>query len=186
MGVIGSGPFFHRTLESLSNAGASPRPLQVSKDGTFDVKAVKQIIPELDALIVVEHLHREQLIGSGRALTPNELVRLNPTLALIHICGNVEEDALRNSTLRCFPDQWAAPGRMSLTADYLGPGPLVELHTAGLKVGAEMARRRSLATSSKIVEEAVLAKTDVAQGFAGYHDSALLNMGLETRFENEE
>jgi len=186
VGVIGSGPFFHRTTESLSRAGASPRPIPVSEDGTFDTKQVKQIIQELDALIIVEHRHHEELIGSNRNLTPNDLVRLNPTLTLIHICGNVENDALSNSGLRCIPDQWASPGRMSLTADYLGPRPLVELHTAGLKVGAEMAGYRSLATSSKTVEEAVLARIDLAQGFVGYHASHLLHMDLGMLCEDKE
>jgi len=72
--------------------------------------------------------------------------------------------------LRCYPDRFALPGHMSVTTDYIGPKPLIDLHAAGLKVGQELARVRAKGLSAPQVESEVLRLAPIAQGFAGYHD----------------
>jgi hypothetical protein len=59
---------------------------------------------------------------------------------------------------------------MSVATDYLGPKPLIGLHTAGLKVGETLARARIQGLSALQAEYATLRRLPIAQGFPGYHD----------------
>jgi hypothetical protein len=59
---------------------------------------------------------------------------------------------------------------MSVATDYIGPTPLIKLHTAGLKVGESLARARLKGLNGLEAELAVLRANSLAQGFPGYHD----------------
>ena len=59
---------------------------------------------------------------------------------------------------------------MSVGTDYLGPKPLIDLHTAGLKVGHSLHLARRAGLSAFDAEMQVLSESDLAQGFPGYHN----------------
>lgn len=59
---------------------------------------------------------------------------------------------------------------MSVGTDYLGPKPLIDLHTAGLKVGERLAYARARGLPAREGEFTVLRETPLAQGFSGYHN----------------
>jgi len=99
------------------------------------------------------------------------LSAINNGLTVIHICGNVDQaDLVRNGISFC-PSKLAQAGYMSVATDYVGPKPLVDLHTAGLKVGECLYHARKKGLAAYDAEMQVLAKCDLAQGFAGYHGS---------------
>ena len=77
----------------------------------------------------------------------------------------MDREALESVGFHCHPSKFAPPGFMSVTTDYLGPKPLIDLHTAGLKVGEELAKARGMGLSSQEAERFVLKKTSLAQGF---------------------
>jgi len=164
--VIGSGEFGEHVARSLSLVGAQTALIAPTmKDGLKTAKA-RQIIQKTDVLVVVEHMSRNVLIGKHGEITVDELSSLNPGLEIIHVCGGVDGEDLKAGGFRIHPNRIAPPGFMSVATDYLGPRPLVELHTAGLKIGEEMARARTHGLSGEAAEHFVLQQTTLAQAFA--------------------
>jgi len=97
------------------------------------------------------------------------LSAINNGLTVIHICGNVDQaDLVRNGISFC-PSELAPSGHMSVATDYIGPRPLVDLHTAGLKVGECLYHARKNGQAAFEAEMQVLKECDLAQGFDGYH-----------------
>ena len=145
--VLGSGEFGYIVERALSTLGAKVRRVKPNE--------VLEAVRDADALVVVEHESREALVGAGA------LAQANPTLAIAHICGGVE----RSATLRCAPAVFAAPGSMSVTTDYVGPKPLIDLHAAGLRVGELLTRARQRGLDARAAELAVLEACPFAQDF---------------------
>ena len=71
----------------------------------------------------------------------------------------------RSATLRCAPEIFAAAGSMSVTTDYVGPKPLIDLHAAGLRVGELLTRARQRGLDARAAELAVLETCPFAQDF---------------------
>jgi hypothetical protein len=164
--VIGSGEFAEQTMSTLQSAGAEVTLIDSQIQGSLKSLAARRALKSADALVFVEHHSRRMLIGSQGEIGVSELHSLNPSLTVIHICGGVDRTELEARGLRCYPERFARPGYMSVATDYLGPRPLIELHTAGLKVGEVMARKRQAGLSGRAAERAVLECTPVSQGFS--------------------
>ena len=98
-------------------------------------------------------------------MTANELRSINPGVVLVHVAGNVDRAELEAVGVLVRPSRFARPGHMSVATDYLGPRPLTDLHTAGLRVGEMLAKARRTGLSRVEAERAVLAKSSLAQGF---------------------
>jgi hypothetical protein len=167
--IIGSGEFAEQTLTTLRAAGAEVAQLSPQVEGALQTATARQMLQRADAVVVVEHHSRRMLIGSPGDITADELCALNSHLVVAHICGGVQQSALEAVGLRCAPDRFALPGYMSVATDFLGPKPLIDLHTAGLKVGERLARTRAKGLSAWQAECTVLQETDLAQGFSEYH-----------------
>ena len=164
--VLGSGKFLHAVAAALSNNAANVIIAEVAADGTFDSEQVVAALKDGDALIVAEHHTRAPLIGPGCALTAECIYAANPAVSLAHICGNVDAASLRNAHVRYAPERIAAPGFMSVATDYVGPKPLIDLHTAGLRIGAELCLQMQRGATAKQAETATLQALAFAQGFA--------------------
>ena len=61
---------------------------------------------------------------------------------IIHLCGTVDEKALAIAGLKKWPERLVPFGYMTETTDYLGPRAVIDLHSAGLKVGEVAVRSR--------------------------------------------
>ena len=57
---------------------------------------------------------------------------------------NINLDSIKNSSLKIFPNIIAPPKWMSLTTDFVGPKPVIDLHAAGLKVSEGMLKAKLL------------------------------------------
>ena len=163
--VIGSGKFADSICQVLRNSG---------------VEVVTAVVPDasmarhscfstVDAILVVEHRVPDMLLGPGGWLDPEWLAHINPSVGIAHICGKVSQKSLQHAGLRFTPSSIADPGYMSVTTDYVGPRPLIDLHTAGLKIGAMLARSRLRGLSALDAELEVLKNNPIAQGFKGIH-----------------
>jgi hypothetical protein len=97
---------------------------------------------DYDALLVVDHADPRQLLGPHGLVSPAELAIEHPDLRIGVIAGNVDADALRASGLRYLPERIRPFPYESYGAAELGPRPVLELYSAGLKVGEAMARAR--------------------------------------------
>ena len=166
--IVGSGEFAAVTFQALKAAGAKPVLLDAQDQTILRTQSTKDSITSADALVVVEHRSRRMLIGPAGEITGEELHRLNPAIAVVHLCGGVDRQDLQRTGIPCYPDHFAEPGYMSMTTDCLGPKPLIDLHAAGLKVGELLARARVAGLSARQAEEQVLTKSSLAQGFEHY------------------
>ncbi len=167
--VLGSGTFADQAVAALMATGAEANLVRVGADGTYDVELARRLVRRADALVVVEHHSRVPLIGPEGAISAADLRSLSPGLAVAHICGDVDRESLAAAGLYCCPGRFSPSGYMSVATDYVGPRALIDLHSAGLKVGEELARARRAVSSGSQAEIEVLARTTLAQGFVGYH-----------------
>ena len=58
----------------------------------------------------------------------------------VHVCGEVDDDGLLAAGAAKIPPRRVPAGYMTVTTDYVGPRPVVDLHVAGLKVGEIVVR----------------------------------------------
>jgi hypothetical protein len=173
--VVGSGEFLDQTVTTLHTAGSYVTSFNTVNKGVLRSIVAKKALQQADAMVVVEHNSRRLLIGPNGEIEADELYALNPCLALAHICGGVDRTAIESAGLLCYPKTFAMPGYMSVATDYLGPKPLIDLHTAGLKVGERLAYARRQGLAGLEAELAVIKETSLAQGFSGYHNSGNRN-----------
>ena len=169
--VLGGGHFGAAVVDVLEKSGADVTLLPTDRPGEVDVSAWAEPLSTCDALVVAEHTNRETLIGPSGRLTARKLKALNPGIVLAHVAGGVEQDDIEAAGIPFAPPRIAPPGHMSLATDYVGPRPLIDLHTAGLKVGEAMARARLSGKPGPEAERAALQTTPFAQGFAKEQES---------------
>jgi len=162
--VLGSGEFVGQVQSLLERAGAEVGRLSPGSWQLSDPQA-RRLWQSAEALVVVEYHTRRMLIGAGGEITPQQLSALNPHLAIAHICGGADRAGLDALGFPCHPAVFAPAGYMSVATDYVGPRPLIDLHAAGLTVGAHLARARLRGLSAAAAEAAVLAETPFAQAF---------------------
>jgi hypothetical protein len=125
--ILGFGKFANAIHDSL-------KP-EVDFIEIWNTKKNIQDLSSIDAIIVADHQTEIQYIGSDGVLIPSVIKKENPNLLIVHISGNIDFNLVKQNALRVFPEQIAAPKNMSLTTDFTGPKPVIDLHSAGLKVG---------------------------------------------------
>jgi hypothetical protein len=117
---------------------------------------------DYDALIIAEHKEDQLIIGENGLLTGRTIKKVNPSLRVGIIAGEVDVDDLESAGLSYYPDNLRSHGYQSYQPSELGIRPPLELYTAGLKVGATMSRHRmdgkSVAETSRITEQETLAE----------------------------
>jgi hypothetical protein len=136
--VLGSDPFGRSVCASLEAIGAHVERVVVHDDD-LDGRAATAV-EKADALVVAEHRDRRELIGNHGGIRP---ARLHATgCRVIHIAGHVDVAALEEYRVAKHPHGDAVPGHMTVATDYLGARPVIDLHAAGLRVGADAVRCR--------------------------------------------
>lgn len=165
--VLGSGVFAQYIVRSLESAGA--KVVSISRSQAMESSNIHSKLNHCDALVLTEHPGRELILSNNGLISPALLSQLNPGIVLVHIAGGVEVAELEQSKVPFAPAHIAPAGYMSVATDYVGPKPLIDLHTAGLRVGAELRRARLRGLSGFEAEVAVLKSLRFAQGFEGYH-----------------
>ncbi len=129
--LLGVGPFVDATRSLLERIGVRVHVLPA--------EAVSESWGFLDAIVCLEHTDRQHLvIGPGGLLDERTPVE---TDCVIHLCGPLDVAVIRRRGWRLVPDEPAPPGRMSFTTAHAGPKPVIDLHTAGLKVGEAFLRK---------------------------------------------
>jgi hypothetical protein len=167
--ILGKGEFADQVYKTLKNAHADVHHIFQENDKNSNIEKVRNILKVTDALVVVEHRERKQLIGGEGFITSKEISQINKYITIIHICGNVDQDSLIRNGVKCWPRNFATAGHMSVATDYIGPTPLIRLHTAGLKVGECLAHVHREGLGAFDSEMEVLANLELAQGFKDYH-----------------
>ena len=158
--VIGSREFGECTVDSLKNAGANVvNPLELNENLLIEYQ---DFFKTCDAIVLVEHVDQHPIISTSGYLNPFELKCKAPKASLIHIAGGVSQIEIETLGIPFLPSRLAPVGYMSLSTDYLGPRPLIDLHSAGLKVGEVLARKHQTLYSADRSIESVLNETSLA------------------------
>ena len=140
--VVGSGPFGESSVKVFDKLEADVGYIDLSTGASLETEPAKSTLRDADLVVLVEHHSPVCLIGSEGQITLDELLALSPHVSIVHIAGHINREEIDNAAIPCLPQKSAAPGYMSVATDYLGPKPVIVLHTAGLKVGEAMARAR--------------------------------------------
>jgi len=149
--LVGSGIFLEKPAETLKSAKASVQILDTDSDN------VSHINDDVDVVILLEHRNKKQLLGEAGWIA-------NPAVywrdkRIVHICGNIDVDWLRKNGAYLVPQYPAPFSRMSYTTAYLGPLPVIQLHTAGLKVGEAMWQARKQGLQGRAFLEYVMSNS---------------------------
>ena len=163
--VVGSGLFGKSSIKAFDKLEADIKYIDLSAEVSLGTESAKSTLRNADLVVLVEHRNSVCLIGSEGQIAVDELLALSPHVSIVHIAGNINREEIDNAAIPCLPQKSAAPGYMSVTTDYLGPKPVIALHTAGLKVGEAMARTRLAGFNPIEAEKKVLHDLPFAMGF---------------------
>ena len=167
--VVGSGVFGGSCVETFDKLEADIKYIDLSAGASLETESAKSTLRDADLVVLIEHRNPVCLIGSEGQIAVDELLALSPHVSIIHIAGNINREEIDSAAIPCLPQKSAAPGYMSVTTDYLGPKPVIVLHTAGLKVGEAMARTRLAGFNPIEAEKKVLHDLPFAMGFSSSH-----------------
>ncbi len=109
-----------------------------------DLRAIdnRQYLIGADAVIIADYHAKEPIIGDSDAqISAYDLLMYSSKVSVVKFVGNVEMDALKRYDIPFTPRVQSGVTMGKTLAD-LGPRPVIDLHTAGLKVGEVMARAR--------------------------------------------
>lgn len=121
---------------------------------------------DYNLIFLVDHHFKNVVIGTKGLLSFEEIIRVNKSVKLSIMCGNIDINGLYKSGLDYYPSEIAPFGFVTYQPFMLGPRPVLSLFAAGLKVGEAMARARQLGYSiDEVVNEAL--KSCPAMDFEG-------------------
>jgi hypothetical protein len=135
--LVASDPFGEAIKVCLTGLGAEVVLIPLPELGS------EWTLPDpekLDALLLAEHRSYRNLVGENGGIPAAWVERVGSPV--IHICGNVDTEALARVGTTKHPARQVTPGFMTVTTDYCGPRPVIDLHAGGLKVGELLARAR--------------------------------------------
>lgn len=97
---------------------------------------------DCDAIVIADYSRDDQIIGVGGDIEAADLVGLAPHATVIQYAGRVGVEELNSCGATVYPAAQMDAHRMAFTLASLGPRPVIELHSAGLKVGQALAQAR--------------------------------------------
>ena len=74
----------------------------------------------------------------------------NAKMPIVHLSGNVDVEYARKNGISIYPNENGYSKRMTRTLAHLGPKPVIDLHTAGLKVGEALFKQENCEFAQKI------------------------------------
>lgn len=99
-------------------------------------------LDKYDAIIVAELCHNVDILSADGFISTKLLKKQNPLVQIIHTYGSVNIDDILREAISIYPPDPKPFPYGTACADYLADKPVLDLITAGLKVGEVMARCR--------------------------------------------
>jgi hypothetical protein len=167
--VAGDGPAYATVARGLAQAGA--RVLVAAPEGAGRISlyggekvsdglgdaAARGRLAEADALVLCPSQPDVRTAGPGGWIDAATLTAAAPHLAVVSLAGELDRRGLAGAGLRSWPGAGAAAPHDLL------PQPLIELHTAGLKVAEVMTRARRRGSSPLAAEQLAAAEAHAEQ-----------------------
>lgn len=149
--LIASAPFGPAIEDGLRQSGAEVLRVDPTSAPDWVAESTSRL-DTFDAVVVAEHRSHVTIVGPG-GLSAHAL--FNAGTELIHLSGVIDADDLAAAGLHKHPPRMVPHGVMTVTTDHVGPRPVIDLHAAGLAVGAHLVR------SLRAGKSAVQAKAEV-------------------------
>jgi hypothetical protein len=135
--ILGSGKSAQTSMDGLKGLIEDVHWYGNETEGAKPYAQMQEILEleHLDAIVVYEHSFHGEVLGRAAELSFAELKEKFPALKVGVVAGNVDRDELTASGLQHFPERILPFGYMSYETINIGPRPVLELNTLGLKVG---------------------------------------------------
>jgi hypothetical protein len=145
------------------------------KDFCYKYDDLRQLLQfeNIDAVICAEHRDKRVLVSKNGLIDFHDIYKKFPHMKWGHICGNIDAESLKESGLDYYPKKIRLMGYMSYETNELGVRPVIELNSAGLKVGEIAAKAR---LSGAIVEQAI--EKTIRYGIGQDFDGGFFNYKL--------
>jgi len=101
-------------------------------------KLSRLYLKDADAIVIADYTRLDTFIGSKGHISAGKLFELSQGISAVQFAGKVNTEELQKVGIPYFPDREVGSFRMGNTLAELGPKAVIELHTAGLKVGELM------------------------------------------------
>lgn len=158
--IVSNDMFGDAIKKCLENNGA-----EVYLVRNLKAETNRQYLHAADALIIADYLNNDILIGGDDAqISAEDLKNYSHSISVIQFAGDVDIKYLEHYNIPYYPKKRVGTFRMGMTLAELGPKPIIDLHSAGLKVGQVMARAR-LAGNSVEETKNIALKYSPAQDF---------------------
>jgi len=99
-----------------------------------DPQAAYLDMADADALLLCDYHESRPFFGEGGIFDLARLTSIAKGLTVVHMMGDVDFELVHGSGFTVFPERQGRPRSMTYTLAYLGPRPVIQLQTAGLKV----------------------------------------------------
>jgi hypothetical protein len=132
--LIASPPFGTKIFEGLSRSGAEVDWIDPLVNETWKDR-IESNMDKLDAIVVAEHRSEDCFVGNA-GISPE--LFLEHGVELIHLCGNLDYASVGRTGLVKHPSVQTPHGVMTVTTDFVGPRPVIDLHAAGLAIGGKL------------------------------------------------
>ena len=107
--------------------------------GTGEIKHFLSKASNFDIVVLANHSENNKNLLNKKIL--RRLKRLNPDMSFIQVAGGlIDYNATKKIGFKISPNFVVKAGTMGYTLAELSPKPVIDLHTAGLKVGEIMAK----------------------------------------------
>jgi hypothetical protein len=130
--VVSSGHYLYEIEKVLLDNGANVYVYNPFNPPT-EINELKQFANKCDALVIAEQQNM------GTLVSENEHIRIDwldcNTVKIVHIAGVLDYQLLERRGFSKHPNKKVDFGYMTVTTDYVGIRPVIDLHSAGLKVG---------------------------------------------------
>lgn len=117
---------------------------------------VNNNLDKYDAIIIAELCYNVDILSTDGFISTKLLKKQNPLVQIIHTYGSVNNANILEEGLCIYPPEPRNFPYGTVCADYLGDKPVLDLITAGLKVGEVMARCRLNGMTVKEAEKYTL------------------------------
>lgn len=134
--------FFKNTLVKHDRVVFDKNFSEQESQSIITAEEAMKKISSYDAIIIAEHNHNVDLLSNNGVFNCSKIKSKNPFIKIIHVCGNIDIDDVKKFELYISPLKIAPFGHMSVGAAHLDSHAVLELNTAGLRVGEIMSRNR--------------------------------------------
>ncbi len=136
--LISSGGYLEEVRKALLGSGAEILVYN-PYEAHASMRQYEDFLSNCDAVVVAEQQYDGTLIGeNGSHIESAWLLSCKPQI--IHIAGVMDYDFLEKNRISKKPETRVGYGYMTVTTEYAGIRPVIELHTAGLKVGEALVK----------------------------------------------